>query len=200
MEPPASAPPASEPSTAAAGLPPLRRRRRRIVASAVGIAAAVGLWIALTATSAAPLPRAPSFSLPRLGGGSPVGLPLAGTAAHHPVVITFFASWCGPCHRDLPVIAAFARQQAASHSTVQFLGVDGDDGAASGLAFARQSGVTFPVGADTQTTVAPRFTLTGYPDTVFVDGAGRIVDIVRGPVSRATLEREAATLARSVPG
>jgi thiol-disulfide isomerase/thioredoxin len=160
-----------------------------------GALLAVGLVIGLVATSSTPLRHAPSFRLPRLGGGPAVGLPLPGTATHLPVVLTFFASWCGPCHRDLPVIAAAARREEAAGGRVQFLGVDGNDGAAAGLAFARRSGVTFPVAADAASAVAPRFTLDGYPDTVFIDATGQIVGTVRGPVSRATLDRWLARLA-----
>ena len=55
---------------------------------------------------------------------------------------------------------------------VVFLGVDGNDDPASGLAFARKSGVGFVVGADADSALAPKFTLVGYPGTVFIDGCG----------------------------
>ena len=42
----------------------------------------------------------------------------------------------------------------------------------SGLAFARHSGVSFAVGANADSALAPRFTLFGYPGTVFIDALG----------------------------
>ncbi len=155
----------------------------------MGLAAAVGLVIGLLVTGGSGPQRAPAFSLPRLGGGPSVSFPLTGNEAHRPVVLTFFASWCGPCHAELPVVARVARQELAAGDGVVFLGVDGNDDPASGLAFARKSGVSFVVGANADSALAPRFGLVGYPGTVFIDASGTIVQTVRGPVSRATLER-----------
>ncbi len=177
--------------------PAISTRRRRGVVWGAGAVVVIGLVVALLVTSGTPLRRAPSFSLPRLGGGPAVGLPLGGKTSHLPVVLTFFASWCGPCHRDLPVIAAAARREEAAGGKVQFLGVDGNDGAAAGLAFARQSGIAFPVATDMASAVAPRFALDGYPDTVFIDASGNVVGTVRGPVSSATLDSWLARLAPS---
>ncbi|HTZ09847.1 MAG TPA: TlpA disulfide reductase family protein [Acidimicrobiales bacterium] len=179
------------PAPPAAGEPapgPRDPFRRRVVTLVVGVVVVALVLVGLTVGGGpGPDARAAAFSLPRLGGGTRVGFPLAGDDAHHPVVLTFFASWCGPCHRDLPVVAAVARAAAARHSPVVFLGIDGNDGTAAGLAFARASGVGFAVGADSGSVVAPRYTLVGYPGTVFIDRAGDVVHTVQGPVSRATL-------------
>ena len=171
-----------------------RRVRRTLVSVVAAVVVVVGVVVALGFTSSAPQP-APAFSYPRLGGGSPVRYPLAGSRAHHPVVVAFFASWCSPCRTDLPTIAQVARQEARRGSPVQFVGIDGNDEPASGLAFARQSGVTFPVGSDADSALAPRFGLDGYPDTVFVSASGDVAHVVHGPVSRATLEQWVARLA-----
>jgi cytochrome c biogenesis protein CcmG, thiol:disulfide interchange protein DsbE len=171
-----------------------RRVRRFLVSTAVVIVVVVGVVVALGFTSSAPQ-RAPAFSYPRLGGGAPVRYPLAGSQAHHPLVVAFFASWCSPCRTDLPTIARVARQEARRRGPVEFVGIDGNDEPASGLAFARQSGVMFPVGSDAESALAPRFGLDGYPDTVFVDASGDVAYVVHGPVSRATLERWVARLA-----
>ena len=77
--------------------------------------------------------------------------------------ITFFASWCSPCRTELPMIARVASRRGRIGGAVSFVGIDGNDDPASGLAFARASGVTFPVGEDPASAVAPRFGLIGYP-------------------------------------
>ncbi len=95
------------------------------------------------------------------------------------------------------MIARVARQEQASGAGVVFVGVDGNDDPASGLAFARKSGVAFAVGANADSALAPKFTLVGYPGTVFIDGSGKIVKTVHGPVSRATLETYLGRLSRT---
>lgn len=124
-----------------------------------------------------------------------MSLPLVGEGAHDPVVLTFFASWCGPCHAELPLVAEVARQAITAHPGVVFLGIDGNDAASSGLAFARRSGVGFAVGKDFYSEVGPSFGINGYPGTVFIDGTDHIVKTVTGPVTRATLEHWLAVLA-----
>ncbi len=164
------------------------RRRRRLLSLAVGLLLAAGLWLALTSFTAVPPQTAPPFSLPRLGGGPPVRVPLAGQAAHDPVVVTFFASWCGPCHKDLPTIARVARRASASGDKVHFIGVDDNDAPASGLAFSRSSGVGFPVGRDALSLVAPTLGVEWNPTTVFIAGDGTIAETVRGPISATALQ------------
>ncbi len=162
--------------------------RRRLVSIGLGLVVAAGLVVGLTVGTGGGAQHAPAFSLPRLGGGEPVSYPLTGAEAHKPVVLTFFASWCPPCRAELPMVARVARQAQAAGDGVVFVGVDGNDNPASGLSFARHSGVTFVVGANADSALAPKFTLVGYPGTVFIDATGTIVKTVHGPVSHATLE------------
>jgi len=168
--------------------------RRRLLSLGIGIVLAAGLWIALTAFAAPAATRAHPFSLPRLGGGPRVTLPIVGEGAHEAVVVTFFASWCGPCHSELPAFARVARMAQAARDKVQFIGVDDNDAPSSGLAFARKSGVDFPVGRDADSLTAPAFGLYGNPSTVFIDAAGQVTKTVRGPIKAATLESEIARI------
>jgi cytochrome c biogenesis protein CcmG, thiol:disulfide interchange protein DsbE len=170
------------------------------LAVAVVVVAVLVVALNLTSTSATSTTAAPSFSVPRLGGGPPVSLPVVGVGAHAPVVLTFFASWCSSCHSELPVVAAVAHHESAARAPVVFLGIDDNDAAASGLAFARRSDVTFPVGKDFYTEVGAKYRLEGLPDTVFIDAAGHIVATVHGPVTKATLQRWLTVLLRSRSG
>jgi cytochrome c biogenesis protein CcmG, thiol:disulfide interchange protein DsbE len=188
--------PAGAAGTAAAVGTAPPKRRRRLVSLGVGIVVAVGLGIGLTVGTGGSQ-RAPAFSLPRLGGGRPVSYPVTGSEAHKPVVLTFFASWCTPCQAELPMVARVARQESAAGDGVVFVGVDGNDNPGSGLVFAHKSGVSFAVGADAVSALAPKFTLFGYPGTVFIDASGAIVKTVHGPVSHATLESYVARLSHT---
>ena len=181
-------------SDAATGPGGSRIRRRWWSLAAVGVLG-VGLGLGLTvADGSAGARTAAAFSLPRLGGGGQVSMPIA-AHPHAPVVLTFFASWCTPCQTELPMVAKVARQELASHGPVAFVGIDGNDDPSSGLAFARASGVGFPVAIDADSSVAPHYALVGYPDTVFVDATGRIAGTVQGPVTRAVLQGWLAKLA-----
>jgi cytochrome c biogenesis protein CcmG, thiol:disulfide interchange protein DsbE len=165
-----------------------------LLAFGLGLVLAGGLWVGLSAISVAGPTKAPSFSLPRLGGGPRVTVPLTGVGAHDPVVVTFFASWCSPCRGELPTVARVARQAEHSHERVRFVGVDDNDATSSGLAFARASGVGFPVGRDYLSQVAPTYGIPGNPATVFIDGSGDIAKKVLGPVSAAALRGDIAAI------
>lgn len=172
--------------------------RRRLTAAGIGVLVAGGLAAGLLSTGGqSGTFTAPFVSLPRLGGGTTVRVPVVRDGADVPVVLTFFASWCGPCYSELPRIAQVEQQLFAAGSPVVFVGVDGNDLDSSGLAFARRAGVTFAVGADHASAVAPRFGIQGYPATVFIDRHDSVVHVVRGPVSDAELRAWAARLSES---
>jgi cytochrome c biogenesis protein CcmG/thiol:disulfide interchange protein DsbE len=171
--------------------------RRRLLSLALGLVLAGGLWVALTAFTAPAPTRAPSFSLPRLGGGPRVRVPIVGEGAHDPVILTFFASWCGPCHAELPSVARVARQAEAAGDKVRFVGIDDNEKVAPGLAFVQASGVQFPVGRDWLSLTAPRYDIPGNPATVFIDADGDVAKTILGPVSTTTLESEIARLDRT---
>lgn len=169
-----------------------RRRRLRIIGAVLvvligGGIAAGKLSAGPTTAGAAPLPPAPRFSLSRLGASGSLSYPSA-ALAHRPLVLVLFASWCGPCQKELPVVARYVRRLQGTGTPVQFIGVDGNDSNASGLAFARRSGVTFPAVADHQESVALQEGLEGLPDTIFISSAGKVVHITRGAVSVPTLQ------------
>ncbi len=170
--------------------------KRWVASLALGLVLAGGLAAGLQLTSGTSAQWAPAFTLPALGGGAPVAVPVRVGGMRLPVVVTFFASWCSSCLAELPMIAAEADRLEAAGTEIAFVGVDGNDDPASGLAFSRRSGVRFPVGSDAVSDVAPTFGVPGYPATVFVDAAGVVVHVVRGPVSRATLDRWATRIAR----
>jgi thiol-disulfide isomerase/thioredoxin len=121
-------------------------------------------------------------------------MPIVGEGAHDPVVLTFFASWCGQCQAELPTIAKVARKDEAAGDKVRFIGIDDDDAYSSGLAFARRSGVSFPVGRDSLVLTAPTYDVEWTPSTVFIDGNGDIARTIRGPVTTTTLDAEIARI------
>ncbi len=131
---------------------------------------------------------APNFSLPRLGGGKPVNLDAIGVDRHKPVILNFFASWCGPCQAETPMLAQAAAAAKAAGSPVQFVGVDVNDPSSNALAFVHQSGVTYPVGSDlTLKVTSVLYALNGQPNTFFIDGSGHVIGSKLGALDRAEL-------------
>lgn len=135
--------------------------------------------------------QVPTFSLPNLGGGAPVGVPADGGGSGRPAVVLFFASWCGPCQKEVPLLAATYHQQQATKSPlakVALIGVAGSDPTATALRFVHRSGVTFPVGADKTFAVTEGlFYFKNLPESVFVNGDGVIAAIHLGALSKSEL-------------
>lgn len=189
----APGPPSPSPGWLGAG-------RRRIVWLAVSLAAVIAVGVALVATAGGPAnPPMRPFHLESLSGGPPVTYPPSGSG---PVAMTFFASWCTACRTDLPVFASIASADERAGSPVRFIGIDGNDTSkAAGLAFARQQGVTFPVGWDYYESVASQLDLAGLPDTVFIDRDGHVVHVIQGDspseFNRATLQHWVRQIASS---
>lgn len=164
----------------------------------VGIVLAAGLGFGLFSTvgpgqSGPPTPgsAAPSFSLPRLGGGGTVGTPKDGGGGGRPAVLVFFASWCAPCQVEMPALSTAYRSQqhhGGKLARIALIGVDTADPTTQALAFVHKSKVGFPVAADrTYDVTEGSYYFNGDPDAVFIDGNGTIVHISHGAITAAEL-------------
>jgi cytochrome c biogenesis protein CcmG/thiol:disulfide interchange protein DsbE len=170
-------------------------RKPRKIFFLLGVVLAIGLGIGLftgvgtKGSPAQPVPggAAPSFSLPALVGTGRVGTPADGGGNGRPAVVLFFASWCPPCHAELPALAAVYRQQHQPRNPlarVAVIGVDGLDPTGDARSFVRSSGVTFPVGDDGNGNVTEGlYFFTGDPEAVFISAGGTIVHIEHGPTT-----------------
>ena len=128
--------------------------------------------------------QAPAFDLAALGN-SGANVSLAAYAGK-PVIVNFFASWCGPCRKETPLMA---RYYTAAHGTVRVIGVDTNDSRTAALTFTKHYGVTYPVASDPAATTAGTFGVAGLPQTFFLNAQHKIVDRVYGAVTQAALAR-----------
>lgn len=204
MNPGESAP--AEPEAATGGIEAARRRyRRRMRWSIAVLVLLIGAGALLAATgggsgpnnAVAALPAPPKFRLSELGRARTIAYP-SPAYAHRPVVLVFFASWCGPCQKEMPVLSAVVRGLEAAHTRVAFIGIDGNDPTAAGVAFARKVKLPFAAVSDQQEAVADQLGLPGLPDTVFLSPSGKVVHVVEGPISPTSLRRWVARLSREV--
>ena len=101
-----------------------------------------------------------------------------------PVVVDFFASWCGPCVAQQADISATARKYAGR---VTFVGVDDRETAAAARGFLRSYTVPYEAIVDADGHIYGDYSIAGPPTTVVVDGAGRVVAGYLGGVRQDTL-------------
>jgi cytochrome c biogenesis protein CcmG/thiol:disulfide interchange protein DsbE len=126
---------------------------------------------------------APAFALREAGTGRTVDV---GQFRGKPVVINFWATWCGPCWEEHPVLVAGAR----ARSNVQFLGVVFQDTEEKILGFLEQRGSSYPTVVDDRGKTAIAYGVAGVPETFFLDANGVIVAKYSGPLNAADLENE----------
>ncbi|MGB9378879.1 MAG: TlpA disulfide reductase family protein [Mycobacteriales bacterium] len=154
-------------------------------------AATAGLLAKAALSDCPPSPAAagalPDIALPCLDGGGPVRLARLG----RPTVLNLWASWCGPCARELPV---FAAAQGVYAGRVLFIGVDTADSVDPGLRTLIDAGVRYPSVSDRQRTLQRHLGLAGLPVTVFVRADGSVAYTKLGAVSGA---EELRTLLRT---
>jgi cytochrome c biogenesis protein CcmG, thiol:disulfide interchange protein DsbE len=132
------------------------------------------------------LPAAPgsTVSLPTLDGSRRQSLAsLRGKV----VVLNFWASWCGPCENEAPMLERAQKRLAPSGGTV--LGVTYKDDAGASRDFVRKFKLSYPSLRDDRLDLAPKYGTTKLPETFVLDRRGRVVALSRGEVDQEFLTR-----------
>jgi cytochrome c biogenesis protein CcmG/thiol:disulfide interchange protein DsbE len=117
-----------------------------------------------------PFTTAPNFSL-GLFDGSTFTLNEA-LATGKPVVVNFWASWCGPCADEAPLLQDAARRTG---DQVTFIGVNVQDQDSDAQAFMRRYGVTYPNGSKNAGPISVQYGMRGVPETYFIAPDGRLI-------------------------
>lgn len=106
-----------------------------------------------------------------------------------PIVLNFWASWCGPCQREMPDFDAKYQEMG---DKVQFLMVNMTDGARETVegaaSFIAQKGYSFPVFFDTQMEAAIAYEIYSLPTTYFIDSHGNLIARAVGAIDAQTLQ------------
>jgi len=104
----------------------------------------------------------------------------------YPVVLNAWAAWCPPCREEFPLLATASAQYGRK---VAFLGADTNDSASDARSFLAQHPVSYPSYPVASTDLSSLAVLEGFPTTIFINRAGRVVFVHTGQYeSEAALE------------
>ena len=117
-----------------------------------------------------PFTTAPDFSL-GLFDGSSFQLSSA-LQTGKPVVLNFWASWCGPCADEAPVLQDASRRYG---DRVMFVGVDVQDLDSDAQAFLHKYGISYSNGSTNAGPISVQYGMRGVPETYFIASDGRLV-------------------------
>ena len=175
--------------------PDLRRlSRRTLLVAAIAPLVLLGvLGVVLVGRLPAVSPTlvgsvAPDFALADLDG-NPVRL---ADLRGRPVVLNFWASWCGPCVEEFPLL----RSAAAAHADagLAVVGIVFRDRSEAARDFMARNGATWPAAMDPGERVAAAYGILGPPETYFIAPDGTIAARQFGPLTGASLDEKLAII------
>lgn len=117
-----------------------------------------------------PFSTAPDFSL-GLFDGTTFTLSQS-LSTGKPVVVNFWASWCGPCAEEASTLQDASRRYA---DRVTFVGVNVQDVDSDAQAFMQRYGVTYPNGSRGAGPLSVKYGMRGVPETYFIAPSGQLV-------------------------
>jgi cytochrome c biogenesis protein CcmG/thiol:disulfide interchange protein DsbE len=138
-----------------------------------------------TAVASEPAPRAnhpaPDFALAGLDG-APVRLSeLRGQV----VLVNYWATWCGPCRAEMPMIQAAYDEYRERGFAV--LAVNAREDRQTVAAYLAEGRLSFPALLDHDGAVGAAYQATVMPSSFFIDRAGVVRAVYKGPMSRAVI-------------
>ncbi|WP_157729591.1 TlpA family protein disulfide reductase [Tumebacillus algifaecis] len=127
--------------------------------------------------------RAPAFELQTFDGQTVKLSDLKGK----PVVLNFWASWCGPCRDEMPDLETVHKQYG---DRVQFYGINltSQDNLDKAKAFMKEMGVSFPSLMDADEKTAKAYRTFSIPMTYGIDQNGIVSEIHKGQINKVVMD------------
>lgn len=160
---------------------PARVRIAAMVALAALSAAVMGACSDKGESAGSPVLTAPI----KAADGSSTTL---GALTGRPLVVNLWATWCGPCVREMPAFD----EVAAELDSVDIIGVNVGDDAADAAEFAAELGISYPQYTDPDGGLTTEFEAANLPATAFIATDGTVLDVHMGALTADEL-RDAVT-------
>ena len=137
-------------------------------------ALAAALVLALPALAGPEGSPAPPFTLAARGGQAVSLAQYKGQV----VMINFWASWCGPCRTEMPLLESIYKKYNKMGFTM--LGVNVEPNSQAANDWLKATPVSFPILYDTDSKVSKLYDVAGMPSTVIIDRTGKLRVLHRG--------------------
>jgi cytochrome c biogenesis protein CcmG, thiol:disulfide interchange protein DsbE len=107
-----------------------------------------------------------------------------------PVVLNFWATWCAPCRRELPVLQAVYEAYQDKGLVILAISQDTVEKKAAVRSYIANLGITFPPLLDPEGSVAAHYNVFLLPSTIFINPAGTVVAVHFGPMTRTQIDKQ----------
>src|SRR5580704_11015490 len=115
---------------------------------------------------------APDFSAATLDGRT---VSLADFRGQKKVVVSFWASWCGPCRLEMPSLIQFYKTNHRDTSDFEILAVSIDEDPKAAADFATAMKLNFPILVDPDQKIANAYQVEGIPTMFVIDKDGKVI-------------------------
>ncbi|MDF2694089.1 MAG: thioredoxin family protein [Labilithrix sp.] len=119
------------------------------------------------------------------GGPAPSSVELSSLRGR-PVVLDFWATWCGPCQAEAPIVNTIAQRYKDKGLAVVGVNTSDEDGLAA--RFVSRKGLGFPIVYDENNAIARKYGVTSLPTLIVISKTGKIVAVRHGVTSDSALD------------